>query len=318
MKFPSPSSAEAVVAVSDLSRRFGPKTVLDQLSMYVPRGGVFGLVGENGAGKTTLIKHVLGLLRAETGSVRVFGRNPVQEPVEVLGRIGYLSEQPDLPGWMRMDELLRYSSAFYPSWDAAYAEHLRQTFALDKRQRIRTLSKGQKAKAALLIAQAHRPELLVLDEPSSGLDPVVRRDILEAIIRTVGDEGRTVFFSSHLLEEIERVADHIAMLHEGKMVLCGSLDEIKAQHRRMLWRFEETQAQAPVVAGSLSVTGLGKEWMITCNGAQSELRALAGRMGARVLDEHTPSLNELFIAYANRKGTGANQQGNLCAGPSLH
>src|SRR3984957_8615738 len=101
MNFPSPSSAEAVVAVTDLSRRFGSKTVLDNVSLYVPKGGVFGLVGENGAGKTTLIKHILGLLKAESGTVRVFGLDPVAEPVSVLGRIGYLSVQPGLPGWMR-------------------------------------------------------------------------------------------------------------------------------------------------------------------------------------------------------------------------
>src|SRR5436309_5861363 len=107
MTFPSPSSAEAVIALTALSRRFGSKTVLDDVSLYVPRGSVFGLVGENGAGKTTLIKHILGLLRAEAGQVRVFGMDPVSEPVAVLGRIGYLSEQPDLPGWMRVDELMR-------------------------------------------------------------------------------------------------------------------------------------------------------------------------------------------------------------------
>src|SRR6188768_2766424 len=107
MKFPSPSSAKAVVAITNLSRRFGSKAVLNDVSLHVPRGGVFGLVGENGAGKTTLIKHILGLLRAEQGVVRVFGLDPVAEPVRVLGRIGYLSEQPDLPGWMRMEELMR-------------------------------------------------------------------------------------------------------------------------------------------------------------------------------------------------------------------
>src|SRR3954464_8626899 len=109
MKFPSPSSAEAVVAITNLSRRFGPKAALDHVSLYVTRGGVFGLVGENGAGKTTLIKHILGLLKAETGSVRVFGLDPVADPVVVIGRVGYLSEQPDLPGWMRVDEFLRYT-----------------------------------------------------------------------------------------------------------------------------------------------------------------------------------------------------------------
>src|SRR3954468_7921418 len=136
MKFPSPSSAEAVVAITNLSRRFGSKTALDNVSLYVPRGGVFGLVGENGAGKTTLIKHLLGLLRAETGAVRVFDRDPVAEPVQVLGRIGYLSEQPDLPGWMRVDEFLRYTKAFYPNWDAAYAQKMLLQFGLNPAQRL--------------------------------------------------------------------------------------------------------------------------------------------------------------------------------------
>jgi ABC-2 type transport system ATP-binding protein len=298
MKFPSPSSAEAVVAVTNLSRRFGAKTVLDDVSLYVPRGSVFGLVGENGAGKTTLIKHILGLLRAETGTVRVFGLDPVSDPVAVLRRIGYLSEQPDLPGWMRVDELMRYTRAFYPKWDAGYAEKLLEQFGLNPIARIKTLSKGQCAKAGLLAAQAHRPDLLLLDEPSSGLDPIVRRDILEAVIRTVADEGRTVFFSSHLLEEIERVSDHIAMVHQGKLVLCGPLDEIKAQHRRITLRFETAQAKPPIVPGALSVTGAGKEWSVICNGARLELPTITANRGARIIDEQGPSLNEIFVAHA--------------------
>lgn len=298
MKFPSPSSAEAIIAVTDLTRRFGAKTALDNVSIYVPRGCVFGLVGENGAGKTTLIKHILGLLRAETGSVRVFGRDPVSEPVEVLGRIGYLSEQPDLPGWMRVDELLRYTKAFFPKWDSTYAQKLLAQFGLNPMQRLNTLSKGQTAKAGLLIAQAHRPELLLLDEPSSGLDPLVRRDILEAVIRTVADEGRTVFFSSHLLEEIERVSDHIAMVHHGKMVLYGPLDDIKAHHRRFTLHFEIAQAKPPLVSGALSVSGAGKEWTVLCNGARTELPAVAAKLGARIVEENAASLNEIFVAHA--------------------
>jgi ABC-2 type transport system ATP-binding protein len=304
MKFPSPSSAEAVVAITDLSRRFGPKTVLNNVSLYVPRGSVFGLVGENGAGKTTLIKHILGLLRAETGTVRVFGLDPVADPVRVLGGIGYLSEQPDLPGWMRVDELMRYTQAFYPTWDMAYAERLRAQFGLDPAQRLKTLSKGQMAKAGLLAAQAHRPDLLLLDEPSSGLDPLVRRDILEAVIRTVADEGRTVFFSSHLLEEIERVSDHIAMVHQGRMVLYGSLDEIKAQHRRFTIHFETGQTAPPVIAGALCVSGNGKEWTVMCNGARNELPAIVENLGGRIVEEHAPSLNEIFVAHAGTVALG--------------
>jgi len=222
--------SDSVIAVSALTRRFGATTALQSVSLSVPRGGVYGLVGANGAGKTTLIKHILGLLRAESGSVRIFGRDPVAEPVAVLSRIGYLSEENDLPGWMRVDELIRYQRAFYPGWDDAYAEELRHAFALDPTAKVKTLSKGQKARAGLLIALAYRPELLVLDEPSSGLDPIVRRDILGAVIRTIADEGRTVLFSSHLLEEVEQVADHVTMINHGQIILSAPLSEIKESH----------------------------------------------------------------------------------------
>jgi ABC-2 type transport system ATP-binding protein len=223
--------SDSVIDVSELTRRFGATTALDSVSLSLPRGAVYGLVGANGAGKTTLIRHILGLLRAEHGAVRVFGLDPVADPVGVLSRIGYLSEENDLPGWMRVDELIRYTSAFYPKWDDDYAEELRRAFALDPAAKIKDLSKGQKARAGLLIALAHRPELLVLDEPSSGLDPIVRRDILGAVIRTIADEGRTVLFSSHLLGEVEQVADHVTVINQGRIVLSGRLDAIKESHR---------------------------------------------------------------------------------------
>jgi len=222
---------EPVIHVTGLTRRFGATTALDAVTLSLPRGAVYGLVGANGAGKTTLIKHILGLLQAQSGAVRVFGLDPVADPVGVLSRIGYLSEENDLPAWMRVDELIRYSRAFYPAWDDAYAEELRQTFALDGAAKITHLSKGQKARAGLLLALAHRPELLVLDEPSSGLDPIVRRDILGAVIRTIAGEGRTVLFSSHLLDEVEQVADHVTMISHGKIVLSAPLAAIKEAHR---------------------------------------------------------------------------------------
>jgi len=132
---------------------------------------------------------------------------------------------------MRVDELIRYSRAFRPGWDDAYAEELRQAFALDPATKVKDLSKGQKARAGLLIALAYRPDLLVLDEPSSGLDPIVRRDILGAVIRTIAHEGRTVLFSSHLLDEVEQVADHVTMISHGRIVLSAPLDTLKQTHR---------------------------------------------------------------------------------------
>lgn len=228
---------DPIIRVSGLTRRFEGRAVLDEVSLTLPRGAVYGLVGTNGAGKTTLIKHLLGLLRAESGSVRVFGLDPVADPVGVLSRLGYLSEENDLPGWMRVDELLRYSRAFRPGWDDEYAEQLRQQFALDPAARVRSLSKGQKARAGLLVALAYRPELLVLDEPSSGLDPIVRRDILGAVIRTIAAEGRTVLFSSHLLDEVEEVADHVTIIRDGRIALSAPIAGIREQHGSLAMAF---------------------------------------------------------------------------------
>jgi ABC-2 type transport system ATP-binding protein len=230
--------------------------------------------------------------------VRVFGLDPVADPVAVLSRIGFLSENRDLPAWMRVDELLRYTQAFYPNWDVTFAEDLRRQFGLDPAAKVKNLSRGETAKAGLLIALAYRPDLLLLDEPSSGLDPKVRRDILEAIIRTVAEEGRTVLFSTHLLDEVERVADDVAMMFDGQVVLKGPLDEVKAGHHRLLLRFESVQAAAPKVPGALSVAGSGREWTVICNGSHQDVIAATNRMGGRVVAEETPSLDEIFVAHA--------------------
>ena len=295
------NSLDAPIVIEKLVRQFGRKTALDQITLTVPAGCVFGLVGENGAGKTTLIKHILGLLKPDGGSVRVFGLDPVRQPAEVLGRIGFLSEDRDLPSWMRVRELLRYLEPFYRNWDEKYAGELLARFELDAEMRIKNLSRGQVAKVGLLAALAHRPELLLLDEPSSGLDPVVRRDILEAIIRTVSQEGRTVVFSSHLLEEVERVCDQVALLHEGKVVLCSALDEIKQRHHRMTLRFPTPLSIPPTLSGALSISGSGLEWTAVCDGAREQLTASATQLGARIVEERTPSLDEIFVARTTQK-----------------
>jgi len=288
--------------MSELTRRFGARTALASVSLSLPRGAVYGLVGANGAGKTTLIKHVLGLLRAETGSVRVFGLDPVADPVGVLSRIGYLSEENDLPGWMSVDELIRYSRAFYPAWDDTYAEELRRAFELDPAAKIKSLSKGQKARAGLLVALAYRPELLVLDEPSSGLDPIVRRDILGAVIRTIAHEGRTVLFSSHLLEEVEQVADHVTMISQGRIALSEPLASIRKSHRCLTVRFAESRSEPPPVAGVLRWDGGGREWTALVRGGSDGLGAAAAGWGASLGAERAPTLDEIFVAHV---GTSA-------------
>ncbi len=293
--------SESIIDVSELTRRFGATTALASVSLSLPRGAVYGLVGANGAGKTTLIKHILGLLRAESGSVRVFGLDPVADPKGVLSRIGYLSEENDLPGWMRIGELIRYSRAFYPAWDDAYAEELRQAFALDTAAKIKDLSRGQKARAGLLVALAHRPELLLLDEPSSGLDPVVRRDILEAIMRTIAHEGRTVLFSSHLLEEVERVADHVTMISHGRIALSAPLDTIKESHRCVTVRFAEARLQPPALGGVLRWDGAGEEWTAVYRDTARGLHAAVAAWGARIVAERAPSLDEIFVAHVGTR-----------------
>jgi ABC-2 type transport system ATP-binding protein len=297
-----PPVLNAIVEIRGLTRRFGPKMALDQVSLTIPAGSVVGLVGENGAGKTTLIKHVLGLLRAETGSVRVFGRDPVADPVGVLARIGYLSEEADLPEWMRVYELMRYARSFYPTWDDDYAEQLRREFGLDLKARIRQLSKGQRARAGLMVALAYRPDLLLLDEPSSGLDPIVRRDILGAIIRTIADEGRTVLFSSHLLGEVERVSDQVAMIQAGQILFCDPLETIKASHCRVTLRFDAPRSVPPVMVGALAWNGAGREWSTVWNGSDGQLEAAAAVLGARVVAQAPPSLDEIFVARAGSNG----------------
>ena len=289
--------SESVISVTDLTRCYGDKTALAAVNLSVPRGVVYGLVGANGAGKTTLIKHILGLREAQSGSVRVFGLDPVADPVGVLSRIGYLSEDPDLPGWMSVTELIRYSRAFYPGWDDAYAEELRQTFALNHAAKIKNLSKGQRARAGLLVALAYRPELLVLDEPSSGLDPIVRRDILNAVIRTIADEGRTVLFSSHLLDEVEQVADYVTMIRLGNVVLSAPLEEIKQLHRCVTVRFTESQPQPPAAPGVLHWEGGGLEWTALVHGG-SDLSMVVAGWGATIVAERAATLDEIFVGHA--------------------
>jgi ABC-2 type transport system ATP-binding protein len=290
---------DAVVHIGGLTRCFGSKVALRDVTLEIPRGMVFGLVGANGAGKTTLIKHILGLLRAQRGMVRVFGLDPVRFPVQVLGRLGYLSEDRELSPWMTVAELLRYSRAFYRAWDDRYAEELRRRFQLPTSARVRHLSKGELAKAGLLVALAHRPELLLLDEPSSGLDPIVRREMLEAVVRSVAEEGRTVLFSSHLLDEIGRVSDGVAMIAQGRLVLWGRMRQILDAHRRLVVRWNDGAVPSAPPPGVLSMTPGSREWTLVCDAGSTDWRVSLSSARAEVLEDREATFEEIFHARVN-------------------
>lgn len=292
--------SDGVIEVQGLSRSFGKSLVLDQISLDVQPGYVYGLVGANGAGKTTLMKHLLGLLRAKQGTVRVFGKDPVKNPVEVLGKIGYLSEERDLPEWMRIDELLSYTKAYYPGWDSAYAQQLVNEFGLNPSKKVKQLSKGMRAQAGLIAAVAHHPALLLLDEPSTGLDAVVRKDILSAIVRTVADAGRTAIFSSHLLDEVELMSDYLFMIDRGRLVLHGSLDAVRQQHRLLNIYFANAMDAFPQSNGMLSASGSDKHWTVICEGGGGEVARSLSECGGVVTQDRMASLQEIFIARARK------------------
>lgn len=295
---------ENIVDVQGLSRTFGASKALNDVTLQLKPGLVYGLVGSNGAGKSTLIRHLLGLMRPQQGTVRVLGLDPVKSPVEVLAQIGYLSEERDLPEWMRVDELLSYTSAFYPGWDFEYAKDLLRTFDLDSTKKVKHLSKGMRAQAGLIVAVAHRPRLLLLDEPSTGLDAVIRKDILNAIIRTVADDGRTALFSSHLLDEVEQMSDELFMVDHGRIVLRGSVDSVKRRHVVAHLDSCSPSDKAPEFSGLISAERIGSQWRVVCeltSDDSGDLPHSLAERGISVANVRAASLQEIFVARAGRE-----------------
>jgi len=201
--------------------------VLAGVSFAVEPGQVVGLIGENGAGKTTLIRIAMGMLVAQRGQVRVFGLDPRERPVEVKRRIGYVAEDQILPPYLTVGEVLALHRSLFPTWDDRSARVLAERFQVDPAVKVRTLSRGQARRVALLCAVAHRPELLLLDEPASGLDPAARREFLETSIELLNEAGTTILFSSHYMTDVERMADRIVMLHGGRVLIDEGLDELR-------------------------------------------------------------------------------------------
>jgi len=201
--------------------------VLDGVSFSVAQGQVVGLLGKNGAGKTTLIRLAMGMIEPQAGSVRVLGLDPRRHSVEVKRRVGYVSEDQILPPFLTVAGAVELHRRLYPTWDDRMARELVERFELPGRNKIRSLSKGQARRVALLCAVAHRPELLLLDEPASGLDPAARREFLETSIRLLNETGTSILFSSHYMTDVERLADRIVMIHDGGVLIDNGIEELQ-------------------------------------------------------------------------------------------
>jgi ABC-2 type transport system ATP-binding protein len=201
--------------------------VLDGVTFSVGAGQVVGLLGKNGAGKTTLIRIAMGMIEAQGGRVSVLGMDPRRQPVEVKRRVGYVAEDQILPPHLKVGEVLDLYRRLFPTWDPDMARRLEERFEVVRGARIRSLSKGQARRVALLCAVAHRPELLLLDEPASGLDPAARREFLETSIQLLNEAGTSILFSSHYMTDIERLADRIVMIHDGRVLIDRDLDELR-------------------------------------------------------------------------------------------
>lgn len=286
------------IKIEGVTKRFGRNVAVDDVSLTVPQGCVFALLGENGAGKTTLVRMLLGLMSPDDGQLSVLGLSCRSQGDEIRQRIGYVPEQPTLYDWMTATEIGWFTAGFYPSgYEQHYRNYLDQ-FRVPQGRKLSQMSKGMRAKVVLSLALAHRPELLILDEPTSGLDTLVRREFLESMI-DIAAEGRTVLLSSHLIGEVERVADRVAIMREGIILRTQSLDEMKRTTFETTITMQGAGAAQPSVPGTvLHSARRGKQWrLVVADVEDSEAFARLRENEAVVaIETRTPSLEELFVA----------------------
>jgi ABC-2 type transport system ATP-binding protein len=254
------------VETEDLRYSPGGGFRISGLDLHVPSGAIYGFLGPNGSGKTTTLRLLLGLLRLQGGRITVLGQSIPVHASLVLGRIGYVPEQPHFDATRTIEELLRFQAAFYPAWDWAAADTLLRTFQLDAGQPFGRLSKGQKAKVMMLAAMAQRPELLVLDEPTDGLDPVARRDILASLLDYVAERHATVIISSHLVHELERICDWVGVMDAGRLVTEVPMTRLKNGTKRLrlsnLPADAATLPPAPFVRLAREGAGSRETWIV--------------------------------------------------------
>jgi ABC-2 type transport system ATP-binding protein len=286
------------ITTDRLSVRYGSQTALAGIDLRVPDGAVYVLIGENGAGKSTTMKVLLNLERPAAGRAAVFGLDTGADGPRVRAQAGYIPEHQD-PAypWMTCGRLIEHVAAHYPAWDRAYADHLTKVFDIGLQRKTGTLSKGELRRLQFVLALAHRPPLLLLDEPTDGLDPVVRNRTLATLAEHLSDTPTTVFLSTHHVHEVESLADHVGVLHQGRLVAQMSRDELQRTVRR--YRAEVTEGwQEPgeLRDASLRRSRMGREMQWTLVGEEHDVRARLAGAGATVRDVRSLSMEEAALA----------------------
>jgi len=298
---PSSGSAGQAISSHNLTKKFGHRTAVDAVNLAIPRGAIYALLGLNGAGKSTTIRMLLGLLTPTSGNVTVAGLDPVRDDRKVKEIVGYVPDTPRFYEWMTIAEQIGFIAHYRKSrWDDAYTDHLLENFQLPRTAQIRTLSKGQKARLGLVAALGFRPDVLLLDEPTLGLDPVARRQFTESILAEYADEGRTVLISSHLIHEVSGVADWVGIMRNGQLIRQQPTEELRTQVKQIELTFEgEVPPSLPPLDGTLKQVREPHGIAITLDNFDPDrANAFASESGAQNMKINDLSLEEIFVALA--------------------
>ncbi len=285
-----------VLRFEKVIRRFGPVVALEGFDLEVREGTVLGLIGRNGAGKSTSLRLALGHFHPDAGSIRSLGLDPVIDGLKVRKQVALMSEEASLYEWMTVREILEFAGGLHPTWDPAYAERLRKRLDLDPSRKIKDLSRGNKAKISLVLAVAARPRLLLLDDPTTGLDPLVRREVLEGVLESVPSEGGAVVYASHLIHDVERIADQVVVLDDGRITLQGGLEELKGRVRRYRAVFDQAPPARIDTAGVLFQSIEGRALVVVAEGENGVVRAALTAAGAGHVAVEPLPLEEILVA----------------------
>jgi ABC-2 type transport system ATP-binding protein len=292
---------DAVIQIDGLTKFFGKKQAVAGLTLDVPRGAIFALLGENGAGKTTTIRMLTGLLQPDAGWASILGKNPWHDAVNLRRRVGYVPERPKFYDWMTVSEIGWFTSGFQVEGFLSRYRKLTDRFDLDPASRLGHLSKGQYAKVGLSLALASDPKVLILDEPTSGLDLLVRREFLSSMVDLAG-EGRTIVISSHQVAEVERVASHVAFMANGRLLLSGTLDEVKDRLVRLRLYCDGMAPSTLGLGHVLQHKGKAKDvQLVLLDPDREALAALRTTPGVQAVEEAALTLEEAYCALLEQK-----------------